>query len=204
VSAQMSIRAVDEWARYLRTQNKSYASIARSQILTVEYQFDRPPAQDASAEVVDKAQAAGAPDLSTFRVIWARPFLGPSDMTVTVSASRFNESHAGIRDWQVGGKLDFPLNGIGGLSKSQLTLAGLFVHLEQSPLGVPVRINGVVVDRTGDMGFFQARLKVPLGDSGMSVPFSFTYASRTELIKDEKEIRGNVGFSLDVDKLIGR
>ena len=40
--------------------------------------------------------------------------------------------------------------------------------------------------------------------AGFSVPFSVTYASRTELIKDESEFRGNVGFTLDLDKFVGR
>jgi hypothetical protein len=36
------------------------------------------------------------------------------------------------------------------------------------------------------------------------VPFSVTYASRTELVADESQVRGNVGFTLDLDKFIGR
>ena len=36
--------------------------------------------------------------------------------------------------------------------------------------------------------------------SGFRVPFSITYASRTELI-DESEVRGNFGISLDFDQL---
>ena len=203
VSAQMSARMLDEWAMYLRTQNKAYAAVARSQILTVEYQLDRPPVQDVPANAATSTLPSQAPDLSTFRVVWVRPFLGASDMTVNGSASRFNREDAGVRDWQIGGKLDFPLNGIAGISKAQLTVAALYLRLRQSPLGVPVTVNGVEVDRTGGIRFLQARLKVPLGDSGFSVPFSITYASRTELVKNESQIRGNVGFSLDVDKLMG-
>ena len=203
VSDRMSGLMLTEWAQYLRTQNKAYAAVARSQIWTFEYQLDRPPVQEAPADVANASRAIEAPDLSTFRLIWVRPFLGASDMTITGSASTFNRQNADVRDWQVAGKLDFPLNGIGGLSKSQFTVAGVYFHLRESPLGVPVTVNGVEVDRTGDIGFLQARLRVPLGDSGISVPFSITYASRTELIKDESELRGNLGFTLDVDKLIG-
>jgi hypothetical protein len=172
VSDQMSARMLDEWAQYLRTQNRAYASIARSQILTFEYQLDRPPVQDAPTNAAASTAASEAPDLSTFRLIWVRPFLGASDMTVSGSASTFNRENSGVRDWQIGGKLDFPLNGIGGFSKAQFTVAGLYLRLRQSPLGVPVTVNGVDVDRTGNIRFFQARLKVPLGDSGVSVPFS--------------------------------
>ena len=204
VSAEVSARLLDAWASYLRTQTQAYADVARSQILTFEYQFDRPPAQDASADTAAQPAAAEAPDLSTFRLIWVRPFLGPSDMTVTASVSTFNQDEMPVRDWQIGGKLDFPLKGVVGFTKSQLTFAGLYMNLKRSPLGIPVIVNGVEVDRTGGLGFFQARLKVPMGDSGVSVPLSVTFASRTELVKDEGEIRGNVGFTFDLDKLIGR
>jgi hypothetical protein len=78
------------------------------------------------------------------------------------------------------------------------------MRLLESPLGVPVMVNGVAVDRTGSLGFFQARLRIPPGDSGFSVPFSVTYASRTELVADESQVRGNVGFTLHLDKFIGR
>jgi len=36
--------------------------------------------------------------------------------------------------------------------------------------------------------------------SGMSIPFSVTFANASELIK-EKHIRANFGFSFDADKL---
>jgi len=208
VSEQVSRRMLDEWARYLRTQTDVYRTLARSQILTFEYQLDRPPVQDAPAEASPPQAAADAPDLSAFRLVWVRPFLGASDMTVNASVSLFNEKVTDmsrqLRDWQIGGKLDFPLNAVFGFSKAQFTVAALYMRLRQSPLGVPVIVNGVPVDRTGSLGFFQARLRIPLADSGFSVPFSVTYASRTELIKDESEFRGNVGFTLDLDKFVGR
>jgi hypothetical protein len=204
----ISSRVLDAWAGYLRTQTDTYRDIARSQIFTIEYQLDRPPVQDAPAEFSTPAAAADAPDLSTLRLVWVRPFLGASDMTVNLSASFFNNEVAGmtrqVRDWQVSGKLDFPLGPVSGFSKSQFTLAALYMRLLESPLGVPVTVNGVPVDRTGSLGFFQARLRIPLADSGFSVPFSVTYASRTELVADESQLRGNVGFTLDLDKFIGR
>jgi hypothetical protein len=38
------------------------------------------------------------------------------------------------------------------------------------------------------------------GLSGFTLPFSITLANRTELI-EEREIRGQVGFTLDISKL---
>ena len=52
-----------------------------------------------------------------------------------------------------------------------------------------------------DIGIVQGKIEIPLG-AGLSLPFSFTYATRTELI-DEKEVRGNFGLSFDLDKLYG-
>ncbi|MNC84700.1 hypothetical protein D3C83_02600 [compost metagenome] len=77
------------------------------------------------------------------------------------------------------------------------------MRLAQPALGVPVEVNGIAVDDTGNLGFFQARLEVPVGDSGFAIPISVTFATRTELI-DESRVRGNVGMTLDLDKLMAR
>jgi hypothetical protein len=48
----------------------------------------------------------------------------------------------------------------------------------------------------------QAKLTIPLGNTGVQFPISVTVANRTELIK-EKEVRGNFGFTFDFSKLVG-
>ena len=208
VSSDLTARMLDAWASYLRAQGDVYRSLARSQIVTLEYQLDRPPVQDAPADMVPAGAQTLAPDLSTARLIWVRPFLGASDMTVNGSVSFFNSEAPGmpglVRDWQVGGKLDFPLNGTFGFSRAQLTVAALYMRLRQSPLGVPAIVNDVPVDLAGHIRLVQARLRIPVSDSGFSVPVSFTYANRTELVTGEAQVRGNIGLTLDVDKLIGR
>jgi len=45
----------------------------------------------------------------------------------------------------------------------------------------------------------QVKVSIPV-TTGVTLPLSVTYASRTDLI-DEDEVRGNFGFSLDLDKL---
>lgn len=45
----------------------------------------------------------------------------------------------------------------------------------------------------------QARINIPIA-TGVSLPISVTYASRGDLV-DEDHLRGNFGFSLDLDKL---
>lgn len=51
-----------------------------------------------------------------------------------------------------------------------------------------------------EMGIAQAKLVIPI-TTGVKLPISVTYASRTELI-DEDEVRGNFGFTLDTDQLL--
>ena len=44
----------------------------------------------------------------------------------------------------------------------------------------------------------QAKLTIPLEDSGVKVPLSITASNRTELI-DEKDVRGSMGLNPDLD-----
>lgn len=50
-----------------------------------------------------------------------------------------------------------------------------------------------------DIGVAQFRLEIPLL-TGVSIPFSVTYANATELIKED-HVRANFGFTLDTDKV---
>src|SRR5262249_8101761 len=53
--------------------------------------------------------------------------------------------------------------------------------------------------KKADVGIAQFKLDIPVL-SGMSIPFSVTYANATELIR-ENHVRANFGFSFDADKL---
>ena len=72
----------------------------------------------------------------------------------------------------------------GDASKITLSLNGKFARLES---------------QGDEAGFAQAKLEIPIV-AGVSIPLSVTYATRTEEI-DEAEVRGNVGFSFDFDKV---
>ena len=196
-----------EWMRYLREQDAEYKKVARSQILTFELQVARPPVEDASPEAAAQAPAGADSDLWTARLIWVRPFLGGSDMSVNASASAFQRLpqglERGLRDWQIGAKLDVPLAGVAGIAKSQFTLAAMYIYMRQPPLGFPVEVNGIALNETGPLRFLQARLRLPMGDGGVSIPLSVTYANRPEFVQGENEIRGNIGLTFDFDKLRG-
>ncbi len=60
--------------------------------------------------------------------------------------------------------------------------------------------NKFFADRKADLAFAQFRVEIPFM-TGMSFPFSVTYANATELIKED-HLRANFGFSFDADKLL--
>ena len=60
--------------------------------------------------------------------------------------------------------------------------------------------NRFFADRKADIAVAQFKFEIPLM-SGMSFPFSVTYANASELIQ-EKKVRANFGFTFDTDKLL--
>jgi len=47
----------------------------------------------------------------------------------------------------------------------------------------------------------QARITVPVKGSGIKIPFSVSYANRTELLKEKRTFRAHFGLTLDMDVL---
>ena len=67
-----------------------------------------------------------------------------------------------------------------------------------------IAFDGTVLPLTkGDIAAGQIKLIIPLKDTGIKIPFSITFANRTELIR-EKEVRGNFGFTFDLDTLFAK
>ena len=63
---------------------------------------------------------------------------------------------------------------------------------------------GTIMPNTkGDLAFGQVKLTIPVKGTGFKIPFSLTFANRTELIK-EREVRGNFGFTFDLDTLFAK
>jgi hypothetical protein len=140
-------------------------------------------------------------------MIYANRFIGDSEFTLNASAGFFAQAlptmRGNWRDMQFGGKLDIPLPEIPQVGKGTLTFSGLFMHLHQKPLGVDLKINDTAVNVPGNIGLFQAKYSLLLGDSGVSIPLSLTISNRTELI-NEKDVRGNIGMTFDLDKLFAK
>jgi hypothetical protein len=215
---------------YSGARNNLIGNIMKSTIISAEYnlikQSNQPLANAGSKTTVTTAGAI--PDLSNLNLIIETPFfrvksgdcgtdLKPDDpaakcninysqFTANLSTTIFDSIPTGsvsgrIRDYQLSGQLDIP-TGIIPTNVGEVTgtVSGLFLSLLQQPLGQPVQVNGVDVNTKGNIGLFQAKLSLKLSKSGVEIPISFTYATRTQLIK-ESDVRGNIGVTFNLDNL---
>jgi len=147
-----------------------------------------------------------APDHHTGRLVYAASIL-EAEYTLTAAATWFHDARpdmrGNFRSFQLGGKIDVPLGQIPPLARGTLTFSGLYLNLNQKPLGFDLGIQDEKMNKPGSIGFFQAKYTIPLSDNGVSIPISLTMSNRTELIK-EREVRGNIGLTFDLDKLMAR
>ena len=193
----------------LDQQDKNlYKEISKAPSLTFEYDFNRPPAVSATPAgtgMPPSTSSVMSPDLSTASLVYVASVL-ESEYTLNVNANFFNETRAGMsgnfRDLQVGGKWDIPIGHVPSfIARGTLTFSGLYEHLHQKPLGITISIDDQKVNKPGDIGVFQAKYSIAIGDSGVQIPISVTASNRTELIK-ENDVRGNIGITFDLDKLL--
>lgn len=125
-----------------------------------------------------------------------------------------------IFDWGIADKLNLTMNGIfeyrdsntiGG-DKRGASFAAQFRYqvnrndLEsllnnKTPLYFDLAAEGNWMTGVNSTIKGQAKLTIPLGNTGIQFPISVTVANRTELIK-EKEVRGQFGFTFDFSKLV--
>lgn len=171
----------------------------------------------AKKEVVDKINRGGivtfeytntrnvnAPNLSNFRLIAEKGAGGIFDGTFNGSVTIFDKIPAGmtsrLRDFQFSGQADAMLGSVAGVGSLVLSFSGRFERLMEdarTPDGM------IVMNTKGDIAVAQAKLTIPVKGTGFKIPISFTVANRTELIK-EKEVRGNIGFTFDLDSLFSK
>jgi len=182
-----------------------YKQIAKAPSLTFEYDLNRPPAVSAAASSTTTAPVS--PDLSAAGLVYVASLL-ESEYTLNATVNFFNQArlgmHGNFRDFQIAGKWDIPVGHLPSfVAKGTLTFSGLYENLHQKPLGIDLLINDEKVNQPGNMGVFQAKYSIPIGDSAFQIPISFTASNRSELIK-EKEMRGNIGITLDLDKVFSK
>jgi len=185
---------------------KLYRHISKAPSLTFEYDFNRPPVVSTTAGTTAPSTTSVTPaDLHTAGLVFVASML-ESEYTLNATANLFAETRPGMkgnfRDFQLAGKWDISIGHVPAfVAKGTLTLSGLFEHLHQKPLGIDLLISDQKVNQPGNIGVFQAKYSIPVGDSGVQIPISFTASNRTELVK-EKDMRGNIGITFDLDKLL--
>jgi len=155
----------------------------KSRLLTLEYTNHRTPLGS---------------DYSEFKLLYAQPVrLDPLrfDLIANAAVSTFHKpdpalNQTRIRDFSFtlsaegNAKSPFRSAVTSDVSKVTYSFSGRYERMKET---------------RQDIAVAQFKVELPIS-MGLSLPFSVTYANRTEYL-NEKEVRGNFGFSLDLDKL---
>jgi hypothetical protein len=199
--SEETVRGVSDFAKqfqhYSQKKQELLDEIAKGNVFTLEYTNKR---------------EVNAPDTSNFRFIVAKGMQSVGrtlDFTANGSLTLFHSRPAPanpgdpapgrVRDFQFAGQVDVPFK-VGNVGQFVLWFSGRYERLLEdasAPGG------GAVAGTKGDIAVGQFGLKVPLPGTGLQLPLSFTFANRTELVK-EKEVRGNFGFTLNFDSILSR
>ncbi len=208
IVALIKDRVIPAANAYAESRTDLLKDVSKSLTLAFDYANTRQVVTLAGDESVTlPAGMTSLPDLGAFQMTASGRFIGASEITANLTATRFNGRLAPAlgrwRDVRFGVEVDVPLPEIATLGKPTLSIAGLYMNLMEQPLGAKVLVNGVAESRTGSIGFCQFKIEFPAGKSGVRIPLSMTVASRTELVK-ESDVRANIGLTFDMDKLFAR
>jgi hypothetical protein len=190
---------------------ETYTDIMKSPTLSFEYDYVRQSTNQipGSTSTTTNSAASPLPNLSTFNLIYNTSFLARSQLSLNGVATIFNSLPVGakggtIRDVELTAQLDIPLPPISSIGKPTLTFSGLYMDLINQPLGQPLLVNGAAESRTGNIGLFQTKFTIPASKgSGVSIPLSFTFSNRSELIK-ESDVRGSIGVTFNLDSIFSK
>lgn len=174
---------------YIKGRNDILAQIAKGGIVSFEYTNKR---------------EVNAPNLSNFTFIAEKGLGGRFDGTFNGSLTIFDKIPAGttgrVRDFNFSGQGDLGLGDVRGIGNLVLSFSGKYQRLMEDAM-TP---DGMAVMNTkGDLVYGQAKLTIPIKGLGVKMPISVTLSNRTELIK-EKEVRGNIGFTFDLDTIFAK
>lgn len=190
------VKTLTDFARqtkaYADAKNDLLDKIAKGKIFSIEYTNNR---------------GVNAPDTSNFNFIAATGMASRIDLTANGSFTFFNKLPAAtalsprpgrIRDFQFAGQVSVPFKV--GDGQFDFWFSGRYERLVSDATAV----TGVTIPGTqGDIAVGQFGLNIPIKSLGIKFPVSFTFANRTELIK-EKEIRGNFGFTFNWDTILSK
>jgi hypothetical protein len=175
---------------FLLSRGNILEIVAKGPIITFEY---------TNIRKVDQV------DQSNFNLIAEGAFIkGHVDLTANASFTILNKIPSGsnldrIQDLDLSGQVDIPLGEVQKIGSIVLSFSGLYKHMMQDTM----MASGMMADTKGDMGVGQVKLTIPVKGSGVRIPISFTFANRTDLIK-EKFVRGNIGLTFDLDSIFAR
>jgi hypothetical protein len=207
---QAFAEAAKRVGEYNVEKSKIYADIRKTLLVTAEYNYTRQ--LTTTGQPVSSTQPnQQLPSLSNLNFVLEKGFHGAygRELTLNAGVTFFNSTSSNgtsfgpVRDYRASAQLDFTLRELKNIGRPVLSFSGQFLGLLEQPLGQKVTLNGVIVDRKGNMGVFQSKLSIPIKDTGVKIPISFTYATRTELVK-EKDVRGNIGITFDLDSLFSK
>lgn len=198
-------RARAVWLRALEGYEQVERGIANAAVITADYTFQRPDL--AAADIGDiVSKGTRPPNLHTIRMVYAQGWPNHRlDVTANASASWFDEVRDGMpgrfRDARTGVEGKFKLRELRNFGVPTLSFAGLYVFLNQEPLGLGiVAFNKAKIEERGHIGVFQTKLEFPTSNNAVRIPLSLTASNRTELIK-ESDVRGQIGISFNLDAL---
>jgi hypothetical protein len=194
-----------EWLAALKADQRSDFNRA---VLTAEYTYQQPDLTTEAIGTDPVIVPAGTrpPGVHTARILYAQG-LGDSnlDLAANQRVSWFDEVRTGmrghLRDVRVGIEGKFKMRTIASYGAPTLSLAGLYVFLNQEPLGLGLTaFNEAKIEERGHIGLFQTKLEFPVANNAIRIPISFSASNRTELIK-ESEVREQIGISFNLDSL---
>ena len=201
--------AAEALSDYFLDRNDDIKKITKAPTLAFDYSVTRQANTNGTVPVAAGATVPSSlPDLSNFKLIFAKGFMDGPELTANASFTVFNSLPSGskagrLRDGQASLQLDVPLPEIMKTTNMVLSFSGQFVRLLEQPLGAPVIVNTKSVTATGNIGLAQAKLTIPVKGSGVQIPISITWSNRTELVL-EKDVRANFGVTFDLDKLFAK
>lgn len=182
------ISFVESLNSYITARKSLLDEIAKGKVMAFEYTNHR---------------EVNAPDTSNFNFIAEKGTVGRMDLTFNASLNMYNSRPAAanvkrIRDFVFAGQFDAPLREISGVGRPVFSIAGRY----ERTTGNAFALDGTIVPNTkGDVGSLQLKLMLPIKGTGIRLPFSVTFANRTQLIR-EREVRANFGFTFDLDRLL--
>jgi hypothetical protein len=170
---------------YRGERSKLLEIVANGPIFTFEYVNSRRPG------LVDTSNLKFVAETGLFK--------GKGDLTYNGSFTLFNSNPGPgmkrLRDFDNSLRLDVPLGDVRKVGNFVLTFAGQYKRLTESDMPG--------LNNKGDIASGQLLFTVPIKGTGLKIPLSVSFANRTELVK-EKEIRGNFGFTFDLDAIFAR